>query len=87
MVEGQGAVQGRTSDISADGISVTFPDPLPAGVAGQIKFEIFVDGKLTPISARAKAQYCIFSQGEFKVGFQFVNLDLAGMTAVSRFLR
>lgn len=87
MVEGQGAIQGRTTDLSADGISVSFPDPLAAGQAGQIKFDLFVDGKLTAITARAKAQYCIFSQGEFKVGFQFVNLDLASMSAISRFLR
>jgi hypothetical protein len=31
--------------------------------------------------------YCIFSNGEFKAGFQFLNLDLNAMSQLSRFLR
>jgi hypothetical protein len=40
-----------------------------------------------PIAARVKAMYCIFSNGVFKVGFQFLNLDLSAMSQLSRFLR
>src|SRR3954466_13153490 len=87
VVEGEGAVTGRTSDVSANGLSVAFPDPLKAGQAGQLTFDVFVDGKITTIKARAKSLYCILSGGQFKVGFQFLNLELAAMTALARFLR
>jgi hypothetical protein len=87
VIEGQGPVAGRTSDLSAHGVSVTFPDPLPVGQTGQLVFDIFVDGKPTTINARSRVAYCIFSSGDFKAGFEFVNLDLSAMTAVSRFLR
>jgi hypothetical protein len=85
--EGASPVAGRTFDLSSKGVSATFADPLPVGQAGQLVFDIFVDGKPTTIHARSKAMYCIFSGGEFKVGFEFVSLDLSAMTAVSRFLR
>jgi c-di-GMP-binding flagellar brake protein YcgR len=77
----------RTTDISADGVSISMPEPMPAGVAGQLSFDLFIEGKAVPIAARVKAMYCIFSSGEFKVGFQFLNLDLNAMSQLSRFLR
>jgi c-di-GMP-binding flagellar brake protein YcgR len=86
-IDGGAPLSGRTADLSASGVCVSFNDPLPVGQAGQLAFDIFVDGKLTAINARARAAYCIFSGGEFKVGFEFVNLDLAAMTAVARYLR
>lgn len=87
VLEGKSPLAGRTADLSSNGVSVTFPDPLPVGQTGQLAFDIFIDGKPTTINARTKAMYCIFSGGEFKVGFEFVNLDLSAMTAVSRYLR
>jgi hypothetical protein len=36
---------------------------------------------------RARRLYCILSGDEFKVGFQFVNLDPATTTVLARFLR
>jgi hypothetical protein len=87
LVVDSAPVAGRTSDLSSNGVSVSFPGPLPVGQVGQLMFDIFVDGKLTTIKARAKAMYCIFSSGDFKVGFEFLKLDLSAMTAVARFLR
>jgi hypothetical protein len=86
-MEGEAPASGRTSDLGANGVSISLPDPLLVGQTGQVSFDLLVDGKLVPISARAKALYCIFSTGEFKVGFQFLTLELAAMTAVARFLR
>ena len=86
-MEGEAPVTGRTSDIGANGVSINLPDPLLVGQAGVVAFELLVDGKSVPISARAKALYCIFSGGEFKVGFQFLNLELNAMTAIARYLR
>jgi len=86
-MEGEAPASGRTSDLGANGVSISLPDPLMVGQTGVVSFDLLVDGKLVPISARAKALYCIFSSGEFKVGFQFLNLELGAMTAVARFLR
>ena len=86
-MEGEAPVSGRTSDLGANGVSISLPDPLLVGQTGVVSFDLLIDGKQVPISARAKALYCIFSSGEFKVGFQFLNLELAAMTAVARFLR
>lgn len=86
-MEGEAPLSGRTSDLGANGVSISLPDPLLVGQAGQVSFDLLVDGKIVPINTRAKALYCIFSNGEFKVGFQFLNLELAAMTAVARFLR
>lgn len=86
-LEGEAPVSGRTSDLGANGVSISLPDPMLVGQTGQLSFDLLVDGNIVPISARAKALYCIFSNGEFKVGFQFLNLELSAMTAVARFLR
>ena len=73
--------------VGANGVSVGVPNPLLVGQAGQVSFDIMVDGKLVTISARAKVMYCIISNNEFKVGFQFLNLELTAMTALARFMR
>lgn len=86
-MEGEAPVIGRTSDVGANGVSVNVPAPVKPGQAGQLGFELMVDGKIVKISARSRVQYCILSQGEFKVGLEFVNLELASMTALARFLR
>jgi hypothetical protein len=86
-MEGQAPMPGRTVDVGANGVSVTVEQPLQVGQTGRVGFDLLVEGKLTAIAARAKVIYCIFSGGEFKVGFQFLNLDLNAMTQLSRFLR
>ena len=86
-MEGTGPIPGRTSDLGSNGVSIAVDHPLRVGQAGQVAFDLLVDGKLAPIAARAKVIYCIFSGGDFKVGFQFLNLDLGAMTQLSRFLR
>jgi hypothetical protein len=87
LMEGQAPIQGRTSDIGSNGVSITVPHPLQTGQTGQVGFDLLVDGRPFPLQARAKVMYCIFSSGEFKAGFQFVNLDLNAMSQLSRFLR
>lgn len=85
--EGQGAIQARTVDIAANGMCVTSPVPLPSHATAELDFELFFEGKANPFHIRAKASYCILSGNEFKVGFQFVNVPLSGMTMLARFLR
>lgn len=86
-MEGQPPVPGRTSDIGTNGVSITVPHPLQTGQTGQVGFDLLVDGHPFPLHARVKVMYCIFSSGEFKAGFQFLNLDLNAVSQLSRFLR
>jgi hypothetical protein len=39
------------------------------------------------VTARVRTRYCIFSQGEFKVGLQFIDIDEAASLLVTRYLR
>jgi hypothetical protein len=86
-MEGQGPMMGRTVDVGANGVSIGIQSPLQVGQVAQVGFDLLVEGKLAPISARARVIHCIFSGGEFKAGFQFLNLELSAMTQLSRFLR
>lgn len=87
VFEGGAPVMGRTTDVSANGVSVNVPQPLGIGQTAQMRFDLLVEGNVVPIQSRACTQYCILSNGEFKVGLRFLNLELAAMTALSRFLR
>jgi len=86
-IDGQPPLTGKSVDVSANGISVNFPSPLAAGQGGQLRFDLMIDGRFSPIDAHVKALYCIVSNGEYKIGFQFLNLDLASVTALARYLR
>ena len=85
--EGAAPVLGRTTDISASGVSLNVPHPVPSGQTVQVRFDMLVDGRVVPVNTRGKTLYCILSSGEFKVGLQFLSLELGVMTAISRFLR
>jgi len=88
MMEGSASTRlARTFDVSGEGVSIIVADAVPPGAHGSVRFEIFHEGKATPISARSRVQYCILSHGEYKVGLQFVNLELSAMAALSRFLQ
>lgn len=85
--EGGAPLPGRTTDIGANGVSVTVPQPIPGGQAVQLRFDLLVEGKVVPVNTRCKTLYCILSGGDFKVGLQFSALEPAVTTALSRFLR
>jgi hypothetical protein len=86
-MEGTAPVTARTVDIGANGMCVAATQPLTVGQSGQVSFELFFEGKASIINVRSKVMYCIFSNGEFKVGFQFLNLGLASMTLLAKFMR
>ncbi len=86
-VEGSAPVLGRTTDISAQGVSINLPNPVPAGQMAQLRFDLLVEGNIVSINTRVKVTHCILSHGEFKAGFQFQSLELGAMTALARFLR
>lgn len=87
VLDGAAPAPGRTLDISQSGMSLTLGHMVPAGSAGTVSFEMFIDGKPQIITCRAKVAYCIFSGDDVKVGFQFVNPDQAAMAAITKFMR
>jgi len=87
VMDGAAPLPGRTLDISATGMSLTLGHKLAVGQGGNVSFELFLDGKPQILTCRSTVSYCIFSGDDFKLGFQFVNLDLSALTAISKFLR
>lgn len=85
-VDGLPAIEARTADVGAEGCSLIVPTIVRAGTHCMVHFELFHDGKAVAVKARARVQYCILSNGEFKAGFRFVTLDMAALSALSKFL-
>ena len=77
----------RTLDISVQGICLSFLQPMPVGLTGSLAVDLLIEGKLNTINVVARAAYCIFSGGQYKVGFQFTGVDLPTVTALAKFLR
>jgi hypothetical protein len=80
-------VPARTFDIGGNGMSLSMPFPLSNGSKGVIQFDLLQDGQVKPMKAAGTVVYCIYSNGEFKVGFKFKQLDLLVLTAITRFVR
>jgi hypothetical protein len=85
--DGAAPLVARTVDVGGNGVCISYPEPIPPGRACELSFDLFMEGKASSIKTRSKASYCIFSNGEYKIGFQFVNLDLSAMTLLAKFLR
>ena len=85
-MEGEEAMIARTADVGGDGLCLMVGKALKQGAIGMVRFELFHEGKSKLIAVRAAVQYCILSNGEYKIGFRFVNLELSAMASISRFL-
>lgn len=77
----------RTLDISSSGLCVNTMQPMPLADTAQLRFDLLVDGKANPIQVKCKVLYCVLSGSEYKVGFQFLNLNLTAMTTIAKYLR
>jgi len=86
-MDGMAPVPVRTMDIAAGGMSLAVAEPFKPGATCMLSFALFYEGKATPINVRSKVTYCILSGGEFKLGLQFLNLDMGAMTTLAKFLR
>ncbi|MFZ4875182.1 PilZ domain-containing protein [Janthinobacterium sp. Mn2066] len=87
VMDGAGPVAARTLDVGPGGMSAVVTEPVPAGKQGKVLFELFLEGKAQIIEARTAVSHCIFSSAGFKVGLTFLHLDMAVMSAISRFMR
>ncbi len=85
-MEGASPVAARTIDLGGSGMSLGLGYPLTLGSKGVIQFDLMTDGKTKPVKTTATVTYCIYSNGEFKVGFKFMQLDLLVLTAITKFV-
>jgi c-di-GMP-binding flagellar brake protein YcgR len=85
-MEGDDTIMARTADVGADGLCLLVGKALKTGAVGMVRFELFQDGKVKSIAVKAAVQYCILSNGEYKVGFRFVNLQLSAMASLAQYL-
>ena len=85
-MEGEDTIMARTADVGGDGLCLMVNKSLKNGALGMVRFELFQDGKIKSIAIRAAVQYCILSNGEYKVGFRFVNLELSAMASLAQYL-
>ncbi|MDB5963045.1 MAG: PilZ protein [Massilia sp.] len=85
-VKGAAPLTVRTVDISIQGVCLSFLQPMPIGLAGRLAIDLMIDGKIKTVDVLAKAAYCIFSGGQYKVGFQFTSVDLPTVTVLAKFL-
>lgn len=87
VMDGMSPKQGRTLEISASGLSITLDHKLSTGDIAMVSFELFVEGRAQVLSCQSRVNYCIFSGDHFKIGFQFMNPDMATMATINKFLR
>ncbi len=77
----------KTLDICSSGIGVSCPNQLQPGQVGHIAFEMFINGKAFHVASRVKVMYCIYSSVEgFKLGMQFLELDMKGAAAIAKYM-
>lgn len=77
----------KTMDISTAGVGVACPKLLQQGQVGQIAFEMYFNGRNYKVASRVKVMYCIYNSSDgFKVGMQFINLDMSSASAITKFM-
>lgn len=86
-LEGGEAIMGRTFDLGASGVGVLLDVPLKMALQARVSIGLLINGVLTPMHTQARVQYCIFSSGDYRIGFQFLQLDAAVAAMLGRFLR
>lgn len=78
---------GRTFDLGSSGVGVLLDLPLKVGVNARVSIGLLINGVVSPVHTQARVQYCIFSNGEYRLGFQFMQLEMVTVTLLGRFLR
>lgn len=85
--DGAAALTARTIDVGGNGICLSYPQPVASGRECELSFDVFLDGKVSTVKTRSKAMYCILGSGEYKIGFQFLSLELSAMTLLAKYMR
>lgn len=88
VLAGQPPRDARTWDLGLDGMSFLCPKPIPPGTRCEVRFELPLGDRSSPVTAPVKVLYCSFSGAEgFKVGTAFGDLDEQSLAAVKDFTR
>jgi len=86
-VDGAPPITVRSMDVGSNGMSISCTMQIPVGIGCYVAFDMFYNGKTSSVTSRAKVMYCIYNSHEgFKVGLQFINIDLPSATAIARFM-
>lgn len=86
-LEGGDGIMGRTFDLGASGVGVLLDVPLKMALQVRVSIGLLINGVVTPMHSRARVQYCIFSGGEYRIGFQFLQIDSPMAAMLAKFLR
>ena len=86
-LDGGDAVMGRTFDLGTSGVGVLLDVPMKTGVQARVSVGLLVNGVVTPMHTQARVQYCIFSNGDYRIGMQFLQLEAATAVMLARYLR
>ena len=67
--------QGKTMDISLDGVCIVLERLIPDEQMCELRFEIVANGQLHLFQAKARLIYCICTNFSYRAGFRFFELD------------
>lgn len=75
----------KTLDISASGIGLMSPDPIPANQTCTVEIMTLHQGQATDFTLKGTVAYCILAgtQG-FRVGIQYTEVDPASQSVINR---
>ncbi|MDQ2819966.1 MAG: PilZ domain-containing protein [Pseudomonadota bacterium] len=84
--DGEG-IMGRTFDLGASGVGIVLDVPLKMAMQARVSIGLLINGVVTPMHSQARVQYCIFSNGDYRIGFQFLQLNAPTATMLAKFLQ
>lgn len=87
IIDGGASMVVKTLDIAAGGLCLGLQSPLKPGQTGHIAFDMYFSGHYQHVESKFKVTYCLYCSREgFKAGLQFLNLDMAGVVAVTKYM-
>lgn len=86
-LEGGDAIMGRTFDLGTTGVGLLLDVPMKTGVQVRVSVGLLINGVVSPMHTQARVQYCIFSNGDYRIGMQFLQIDTTTATTLARYLR
>jgi c-di-GMP-binding flagellar brake protein YcgR len=82
-----GPLKARTIDVAAGGVALVLPGPGRPGSKAQIEFDLYHGGQSHLVRAIGRLTHCVFSNQEFRAGFEFDFVEPAGLAAIKSFVR
>lgn len=80
-------LNGRTVDLSQEGVALLLPRPFPPGSLCQVDFVLYVDGVHRKVAAAAEVINCVFLRDDVRIGLRFKSLDKETTKMLSAFVR